>query len=514
MSAFSEFWVPDVKAPGLPERHPLRELELEILDQEDKVRVRPGTPILLDPEGCVDQTTVAYFNSLSFSPKKHTRESAASDSKLWMGFLHGRGKSLRDATEADLEDYALLRLGFEDDLLGVAGRTWNRQLSSLDRLHTWMVDHGYAEVAPIARTVRTLLDGSAYSSINVSAKDHGSNPVKWMSPGSYKVWRDCGLRRKEYVDPRTGEVLEVAQKAKGRAEARNVAFADLLFRTGMRLREGSALLVAEIPAVDATVMVARANVPGGLVKASNQGRAMWIPQTVLRSIAAYVETDRAFAVATAQRKGTYDSTPHKLIVESTTGTGVAVTAKLRDERGRQRTRRLAELSPGQRRRLFIETEEGLEPLLLWLTIGGKPMQRRSWYAPFNEANQALADAGIPCDPCHPHVLRHSFALTNLVYAHALMEDRLSVEHGMAARKMIAAFGDPFTLVQQLLGHSSVETTRDYYLGPSRGVLAAQILRTAHSDLDAFFEQLTASANPADPEAHAFPRAITSGGDGS
>lgn len=64
----------------------------------------------------------------------------------------------------------------------------------------------------------------------------------------------------------------------------------------------------------------------------------------------------------------------------------------------------------------------------------------------------------------PHSARHSFALFMLVVLNTLMDLKygLSPEERRDFRQL---YGDPWFMVQCLLGHSSRETTVDRYLAP-------------------------------------------------
>lgn len=66
------------------------------------------------------------------------------------------------------------------------------------------------------------------------------------------------------------------------------------------------------------------------------------------------------------------------------------------------------------------------------------------------------------------MLRHSFALrmlVTLIYAH---ERKMGITPA-ERREYRHIFGDPWVLVQTLLGHASLETTRNCYLEPVSGL---------------------------------------------
>ena len=80
--------------------------------------------------------------------------------------------------------------------------------------------------------------------------------------------------------------------------------------------------------------------------------------------------------------------------------------------------------------------------------------------------------------CTPHQLRHSFALRMLVYA--IHRHELSFGLSPQERELRREWhGDPYVIVQTLLGHSNPETTKEIYLEPARGLTVELFL----NDLD-------------------------------
>ena len=105
----------------------------------------------------------------------------------------------------------------------------------------------------------------------------------------------------------------------------------------------------------------------------------------------------------------------------------------------------------------------IEPAFLWLSEAGLPLPVETWESVFKLANKRCARLGLPIY-CHPHMLRHSFALKMLVTLMHVFERRMGLTPE-ERREYRLIFGDPWTLVQTLLGHRSPEVTRDTYLEP-------------------------------------------------
>lgn len=132
----------------------------------------------------------------------------------------------------------------------------------------------------------------------------------------------------------------------------------------------------------------------------------------------------------------------------------------------------------------------MEPLALWLTEGGMPMDYRSWEAVFRAANQRCARLGKPVIAT-PHTCRHSFALKMLVTLQRALDKRfgLSQEERDDLRKV---YGNAFTLVKDLLGHRSEQTTREIYLEPLNGIRLGMIL-DGSEDLDTVLARVATSS---------------------
>lgn len=301
--------------------------------------------------------------------------------------------------------------------------------------------------ATIAKTFETASAGSR------------DRDVKWFDPDGFRRYRDMGLLGLDA----TGEDDE---RFRGRNAARDGAFADLLYGTGLRLAEGGSLLMAELPEDDperyyTVCRLADETAKGGF------GRKYWIPRRSLTAVLSYIEGERAAAVRRAQGRGTYDSlfrSGGARLIEIQSNTR---RLRLRDRSGIRYDVSLDALGPAARRTLLLETEAGLEPAAIWLSEGGLPRAPHAWEHTFKTANTRLARIGFRGFAGEPHMLRHSFALRWYSVGRLIYEARYSHLSADELLDFRAQFGNAWDLVQMLLGHRSPQTTREIYLEPFR-----------------------------------------------
>ena len=244
----------------------------------------------------------------------------------------------------------------------------------------------------------------------------------------------------------------------GRNDARNLAFADVMWTSGLRSREAGTLLLCELPPPRDDGWLSRGRVADAVAKGG--ARNFRISQVGLRAIDGYMDSIRALAVRGAQAAGLYDRERGRKIVRKLTARRQL---RLEDERGNVTTESLDSLHDDDRRRLFIEGASGIEPAMLWPSESDTPLQFNSWKMVFYEANRRCEAQGLGIR-CTRHMLRDSFVLRWWAVG---VERLLRRQEDPSARRIDLM--DPWALVQHLLGHRRPQTTLDYYLEPARDV---------------------------------------------
>ncbi|MGW2858250.1 site-specific integrase [Streptomyces sp. NPDC001205] len=456
----------------------------DLRKREGSVQIRPGDPILLAPDYRVDELTTLYFSSQPFAGRTpETKRNYATDLCLFFNFLWLRGKLWTQATAVDLDDYRYWRQEAAENLQHVGGAKWNRELAALSGLYAWATRPGNAFVVvnPV-ETRSVVLRRGAVASVPVQrAKDSRSSNVHWLTPRAFRRWVDVGLRGlTRHGLPASGW--------KGRMEARNVAYARLLYGSGLRRSEGASLLTFEVPELrlhGGRYLVGRV---AAAVTRSKRPRTYYVPAEVVGQIDSYVESARARGVRAAQAAGCYDRIVEmRLVLRVTSGPRRVVHWCARD--GALGKTELNAASVHERMAFYIEGVQGPEPLWLWLNEQGLPFLPHSWEGVFTAANercrtvlavgrQDVAVRGVVEAPfLTPHGCRHSFALYMLVILHYVMDERFGLTP-KERRDYRLLYGDAWGMVQMLLGHASRETTVEHYLAPVADLQLRSLLATA------------------------------------
>ena len=425
------------------------------LDRED---IPDGTPFLISPGLEYDTDLNQYFlRPALVGSSRNTQLAAARDVRRFLDFLwcSRGGRGWRDATEADHDAYWSWR---RQDPSGprVAGSTWNRELSMLNGFYGWAARRGLVAASPIAQRQRRAAlggrerGGLAGTAPAAQARDVRRDLVEWLTPVQYRSWRDAGLRG--YAADGLPDY-----RFRGRWAARNALFADLMVRTGLRLTEQASLVALEVPQRGGGQAYHRFWLPAAIAKG---GSARWayVPDVIARKVGEYVESDRADVIEQARARGAYDRIADPLVIEDRQARNPRV--MVRGQGGSTSLVPVGQLEPHERARLLVRTADGLEPASLWLGEHGMPITVSGWKQVFASANERCERAGIKV-ACHPHLLRHTFAVVTL---EQLQRGHLADLAAMTPTQRghyQKVFGDPLDWVRRRLGHSSVESTMIY-----------------------------------------------------
>ncbi len=357
-----------------------------------------------------------------------------------------------------------------------------RNLTSLRGLYDVAVGMGLASGNPVPRGSVNATSGRLIADAN------------WLTRRAYERWRSEGLMG--LGSPREDSLV---------MRERNVAFADLAYHTGMRRAEAAGLLTIEVPTAEFSPRLVRGRVPASLAKGSlERGRVFYLDRRVLQTIEAYVSGAREVEVAFGKASGIFEREPDPLIVRRVQRAGGVVTRVFVDRPacGDSTWLSLDKATWQQRKRMYALDADGMRnPLALWLGHGGRALADRAWNGIFEEASKRTArgngfsQGGLLIEDetrikVHPHMLRHSFAL----YVFALGA-HMELGDGFARQSFNRMVREQniWLRVQNLLGHSSLETTRKYYLAPVMALEWDWFLGAAHDAPAALDDALSAAS---------------------
>ncbi|MFF5488616.1 integrase [Streptomyces virginiae] len=491
MSEWHVVWVPDpVKWGALPTEDILGVQNLP--EAVARIGLRPGDPVYIRPDGTVDRDFLDFVRSEAFrNLERETKRNYGTDYRPLLTFLSSRGVSWREATQQDLADYRHWRCRAPENPRRISGTKWDREAAAYTKLFRW------GKVYPLPVDVSRREDRAA---------DSVSSRVSWLTPRTWGLWSDIGLRG----HTRAG----IAAPAwESRTEMRNTSFVQLLLSSGLRRQEGGALLTFELPAQRLRHgRYLHGRVAGALTRSKNS-RTFYASVDSVGQVETYIESERAWAVQRAQAAGRYDRLPIMRLVTRVTH-GLKPKVEWVDRAGIVGAQELSRLDWRERRWLFLEGPDGPEPAWLWLTEQGLPMEPDRWNSVFRRANLRceevllseeerkigrnfrIAEVRGKTPYATPHSARHSMALYMLILLNELFESRYGLTKA-DRRDFALLFGDPWWLVKVLLGHADVETTKRHYLAPVSHLHLESLLAAVETtdenrdveDLDDLFARL-------------------------
>ena len=451
------------------EFHSLAEEWHNIANREAAVGIVPGQPILMSP-GLVDYRLGDYFRDAYPSDRSSTALTYAKELRTWFNFLGTQDVEWFEAQHSHVRAFQIWRVYDSRNPKLVSPATWNKGWAALRHFYEWATKEGWIEHNPAGNADRLLDPGTVGGHREKNAR---TSRDRWITPAEYSMWRDVGLRGYDALRDGTGRIVAGLPNvaARSRNTARNVAFTDYVVTTGLRLDEVGKLLVFE-PATSLEEEVAIL----GKGRVRRHYRVM--NELGLASLHQYTVGERADAIRRAQAAGRYERVKGRLdvveILQGRSGQRIRLTDG--------RVLSVETMTARVRASLYLVRGQCLEPAWLWLKEDGSPLQAASWDKVFDTANdrvtaaRALLGSVSATVKVTPHSLRFTFAIFVLLAGIRAIDDHLGYDD--ASPFIVMNYAQAFDEVRDLLGHSSVETTKRVYLEPVKGLRRSSLLRGA------------------------------------
>lgn len=424
---------------------------------EQQPLIREGMPVLIDDDlvfedaGCERPAAVAnrWLQELPVSgaPAQRTWEVYADVLQQWLEFCQARGLSPfgdREELRAALSAYAGQRLSGPVDAR-LAPSTWNLHATVLSGFYRWATAEGYASAVPFSYRLATrMVDGFVHA--------HERNMAKVRAPAPHTTIR--------YLDTDFADLFVKVlaglrpdgspdESYRGRELGRNSAMGELVLASGLRRREFTHLLVYEVPALprERTEVPIPFPVGYGVGKGGKQ-RTTWISYDALVAVHQYIDFERSVAAQGSR----WQPGGEPLVVEEPDWEGAVINGKRLPWRSLSARERLRLVAPGGGSCLLALQSTGA-PFVDWGTV-------------FRRTSRRIRERFEPRFPdVSPHWLRHTFAMRTLELltcgyyqkAAALVKDT-AADAGLA---LYLTRADPWEVLRDLLGHSSVLTTEVY-----------------------------------------------------
>lgn len=449
--------------------HPLVDEFAHIDQLEIAHGVPTGTPILIGPDGSCDIRLCQFFLSPHFSRLRlSTKQSYAQDLRLWIEYLASRSKDWSQATADDVSAFWLWRSRSDLNEQAVSGSKANRELAAISLLYRWGSHNSRGHVAynPVEReSIHIDARGRSVQARSVRSKNVVRGRTKWLTPRSFRLWRDVGIDGYSIDGIRQDSF-------RGRTSLRNRALVELLYGSGLRITEASSLLLPELPTRGISGGFNEAPLAAAIAK-GGRARRWYLLDDASSLVDSYIATARRAGVERARRRGIYDSL---LTIEVS---DIKITThQVRYKYGGS-WHDHDNVNIHQRQSMYVDTGQGREPLWLWLNEAGTPMVKDSWTDVLKTANNRVeeqfkqarvtgrVDRNAQSPRLSPHSLRHSFALFMLIALHKSIDDRNGTDN--VTDYDAERYREAWEMVRDLLGHASITTTQEFYLAPLNGV---------------------------------------------
>ena len=337
-------------------------------------------PFVIRSDGSLDEATSDLLLLLAGTvPGRTSMESYGRHVFRLLQAMRQQGASIETITSRQLSDYKRRR-----NADGLKPRSWNTEASVL----------------------------KSFFDVVILAKVRRDNPC------DHKGWFNSGAS----VAPEEPDFITLAQFEQFRNEGlavgqyglRNVAFANMLLTSGMRLNEGNSFSRIELLEPEQVNRIKGASIKYPVAASSAKGskpRTVRITKSAYQDMRVYNQTLRDNMIETAIAEGVYETPPEDF----------------------------------------------------WLNQSGEPMGRAGWDYVFRAASER---SGIKATP---KTLRHTCAVYLLSRFLKIMlraaidatEEARSMRGRSTGQIFNSIFGDPLRKVQKYLGHAYYETTFIY-----------------------------------------------------
>ncbi len=403
---------------------------------------RQGQRFLLGPDGRPDPRINACLASAKWrNLSSETEKDYTYSVVVWLNFLYILGVEWWEATNDHVEEFMFWRVTDPVNSERIQTNSFSRDLAGLKKFYKW-VGGKYGIANP-------------FEDFDAPRIIRRAN-VKWMDPAGFTRWLDLGIRGMD-LDGRPDRWW------RGRNEQRDTAFCQGIYGNGLRVAEWASVVIPELLPYDRRRHYYACHLSDACAK-GDYGHPYWTPQNAMKGVLSYVEGARAAAVRRAQRAGRYERVQGMRLVLAVHGTD---SVTLESDRGGTEKWQWNDVGKETRLLLFRRTPQGLEPVALWLNEDGLPRSWTGWEHTFQAANDRIKGLGLEGFVCTAHMLRHSFALKWYSIGKLVRSARLGHLSEEERADFREEFGNTWHLVQTMLGHRSVETTKGVYLEPFR-----------------------------------------------
>lgn len=222
------------------------------------------------PEAIVGSSFVTEVNRFlkvraSTSRSFNTWKADAEQLCILLRWVKAQGKSWQQITLDDLHTfYQARRLKPSPHTKRqISPKTWNACISTASRLYQWAAEKRLIDKAPFTyRQVRSRTMGMVEKNTLTAAIP--VEPIRYLTLEEYRIFIKA-LRKS-----RNGE--------------RDKAFANLLVKTGLRVREACAFRIDLLPDPEAERYAGRKTIPYTLTGKGNKERRILIPKSCLKEI--------------------------------------------------------------------------------------------------------------------------------------------------------------------------------------------------------------------------------------